>query len=197
VSESPLVNNLNSIKKYSVDICSLFAKELVDIYRRNKEKKQPLKVQEFRMLVDVIGFVISQLAAQFVLEFKALEYPRKELPHADLCRAFVSLLASIVRVHAFYPQALEMRSLLLFDLCLPLLLPPVITATTSASDFIARREDLINRQEMNSMGNTASRLVEAYLDRIDGSVTFLTKGMIDLVKFHLTANPNHFNSMPP
>lgn len=45
--------------------------------------------------------------------------------------------------------------------------------------------------------NAACKLIEAYVDKVDGSITLFTAEIRHMIEFHLTANPNSFAQLPP
>lgn len=40
--------------------------------------------------------------------------------------------------------------------------------------------------------NAVCKLIESYIDKVDGSVNSFTNQIVNMILFHLTANPNHF-----
>lgn len=95
----------------------------------------------------------------FISEVRSSGYPEKPLPHRTLCKSFIILLSFIVRVKAFYNDMLDLRSVLLLDLCPLILSPPSSLVIKSARDFIGAKEDILNHQEMDLLENSASKLI--------------------------------------
>jgi hypothetical protein len=44
--------------------------------------------------------------------------------------------------------------------------------------------------------NAACKLIESYVDRIDGSIAVFSSALVNAIEFHLSANPNFFNQLP-
>lgn len=84
---------------------------------------------------------------------------------------------------------------MLYQLCLPLIQPPL--QIKSAGDYKAIREDILNMHCMDIPQNAVCKLVESFVDKIDGSLLLLATHMRHLVEFHLTANPYHYQQLPP
>lgn len=44
--------------------------------------------------------------------------------------------------------------------------------------------------------NAVCKLIESYVDRVDGSITFYCLALQNMTEFHLSANPNIFAQLP-
>ena len=88
-----------------------------------------------------------------------------------------------------------MRNNILFNLCLPILCPPDPESLSSPQDFLFSREDLMNSQSIDNIENAAGKLIEAYVDKIDGTTFELSNHLVNLIYFQLTANPRHFSGL--
>ena len=128
----------------------------------------------------------------FISELQAFQYDKNKIPHG-FCKSFVSTLSYFVRISQFYNESLGVRNALLYNVCLPLLIAPDPSTIKSAQDFIYRREDILNTQSMDLLENAASKLIESYIDKIDGTVHQLSNYMVDMIKFQLSANPNTYS----
>lgn len=45
--------------------------------------------------------------------------------------------------------------------------------------------------------NAVCKLIESYIDRVDGSITHFTNALQNMIEFHLSANPNIYAQLPP
>ena len=148
------------------------------------------------MLTGIINFIVTNMINVFIAEVRSSGYPMHPLPNQALCKTFLTTLSYIVRVKRFYNEMLAFRSVLLLDVCMLILSPNASMPIKSARDFIGAKEDIFNHQNLDLVENSAGKLIEAYIDRIDGSVILLCNVMINLINFQLTANPNFINSLP-
>ena len=136
---SPILNNLNTIKKYCMDMMIIFSKELIDTIRRNKnDNKKPLP-NELSMIIELIKFMLDHMVHPFISELKSVNYDKEKLPHPEFCKTYIKVLSYVVRIDLFYNQNLELRNTLLYNMCLPLLVSQDIKTVTSAQDFIYKR----------------------------------------------------------
>lgn len=54
----------------------------------------------------------------------------------------------------------------------------------------------MNMHNVDNTENAACKLIESYVDKIDGSLSIFSSNMYQAIEFHLSANPNNFNSLP-
>ena len=71
---NPVLDNINLIKKYSIDIVTCLAKELIDIQRNKKSSK--MEASQYPIPVEIIKFMLEHIAEPFIDQFDHLEYPK-------------------------------------------------------------------------------------------------------------------------
>ena len=64
-------------------------------------------------------------------------------------------------------------------------------------NFCKMKEDIVGNRIPKNIHEAAGKIVEAYSDYIDGSLSFFFNTLIDLMDFLLTADPNYYANLPP
>lgn len=65
--------------------------------------------------------------------------------------------------------------MIIFQMCINCLVTTSQLREKSPQDFIGFKEDVANVQQQNSLENKAAKIIQAYTDEIDGSITRITK----------------------
>ena len=63
----------------------------------------------------------------------------------------------------------------------------------SPIQFLVAKENLIKLETIQTIPEVAAKLIESFADKVDGSLSYISKTCINFMDFQLTATPRYFH----
>lgn len=86
-----------------------------------------------------------------------------------------------------------MKETIIFDICFRCLSPQGQDLELPPDKFLNMKENLIKLDSIRTIKEAGEKMLESYIDKVDGSISYIYQACLNLMDFQLTALPRYFS----